>query len=592
MSALKKVLAVLLILGICTGTAGKLEPEKAQAAAKPKVPQITLSLTADGKGITVEIAPTENATGYGIYMKKPGTTKFKKVTVLKNGGKSEQEYTINDLKDGIYAIRVRAFRKYEGKTIWGSYCNVERITIGDIKEEEAGPAYSPEEYAQKHFPWLQRLLDSGKIELTTEYKKDTIMLGSWDLENSKEDNKIRQYYTDGVKEELEWMVLDYSEDGKKALVLSKYVICHREFHNQNTKVNWEFSELRRWLNEDFYQEAFSETERSLIQTVTLENDDNPKYYKGDINATQDRIFPLSVTEFNKYVAQEPLKDYMDCKGICIDGNKCAWMLRTLGNSGLFTVAAVDGQKVDTEGFLNLESLGVRPAFWIELTPDIIKSNNLSVDRTNKPEVTNIYVKLGSFDLEDSKGYTDGRKEDLEWEIIDYDENYDKALLISRYVIAYKAYNEVEDDKQPVTWEQCTLRSWLNDDFYKAAFTKSERSLIKQVSLANERYFLCDGGNDTEDRIFLLSSSEFSRYYPAGDEFHAPKKSCAALFVNGVYSSYWWLRSPGYYQYYAAQASNEKGNYANHGGYKMTENGEIYVLYGGAVRPAFWLKLKP
>jgi uncharacterized repeat protein (TIGR02543 family) len=53
-------------------------------------------------------------------------------------------------------------------------------------------------------------------------------------------------------------------------------------------------------------------------------------------------------------------------------------------------------------------------------------------------------------------------EDIEWLVLEKKDG--KALLLSKYALVTKPYNEEDTD---VTWESCTLRSWLNGEFYKA-----------------------------------------------------------------------------------------------------------------------------
>ena len=58
--------------------------------------------------------------------------------------------------------------------------------------------------------------------------------------------------------------------------------------------------MRQWLNNDFYNTAFNESDRKLIETTTLSNPDNPFGGKGG-NNTDDKVFCLSMEEVYSYL---------------------------------------------------------------------------------------------------------------------------------------------------------------------------------------------------------------------------------------------------------------------------------------------------
>ena len=75
------------------------------------------------------------------------------------------------------------------------------------------------------------------------------------------------------------------------------------------------------------------------------------------------------------------------------------------------------------------------------------------------------------------------------------------MLLCKNTIENKAYNY---KRMSITWEACTLRKWLNEDFYNG-FKKEEKALIAQTECENKNNskYGTNGGNDTEDYIFLL-----------------------------------------------------------------------------------------
>ena len=98
-----------------------------------------------------------------------------------------------------------------------------------------------------------------------------------------------------------------------------------------------------------------------------------------------------------------------------------------------------------------------------------------------------------------------------------------ALNISRYALNWKPYNT---KATYITWEKCTLRTWLNGDFLNKAFTTAEQGAIVKSTVKAEKtpgYRTCpetSPGNDTQDQVFLLSIKEANKYFTT-DEARSP-----------------------------------------------------------------------
>lgn len=105
---------------------------------KPAKPVISLQSTVSGDGVKVGIGKTKDADGYRIYMKAPGESKYKKIKSLIKSGEAKRSYTKKNLSAGEYSFKVKAYRKIDGQTLWGSYSKVKKITLqtqpGDIAE--------------------------------------------------------------------------------------------------------------------------------------------------------------------------------------------------------------------------------------------------------------------------------------------------------------------------------------------------------------------------------------------------------------------------------------------------------------------------
>ncbi|MBR1924522.1 MAG: hypothetical protein IJ839_04510, partial [Ruminobacter sp.] len=68
-----------------------------------------------------------------------------------------------------------------------------------------------------------------------------------------------------------------------------------------------------------------------------------------------------------------------------------------------------------------------------------------------------------------------KKQPIKWIVLEANEN--EALLISLYGLDCKEYDNHKDSND-ITWENCDLRKWLNDDFLKYAFSEEEIKRIK------------------------------------------------------------------------------------------------------------------
>lgn len=195
------------------------------------------------------------------------------------------------------------------------------------------------------------------------------------------------------------------------------------------------------------------------------------------------------------------------------------------------------------------------------------------------------VKFGSYEQDNN---TENGKEEIRWEVLAVEN--EKALLISKYALVCRVYNSQYVD---VTWESCTLRNWLNDTFLNDAFGTSHQKMIlsSTVSADKNPKYETDPGNDTTDKVFLLSIDEAEKYFPTDEERKCvPTKYATANGANvssehtkyGVATCWWWLRSPGNYQNDAAGGDTD-GSVHYRGG-DVAGN-------GGCVRPAMWISLE-
>ncbi len=117
----------------------------------------------------------------------------------------------------------------------------------------------------------------------------------------------------------------------------------------------------------------------------------------------------------------------------------------------------------------------------------------------------------TFGKYEQDGDEENGPEDIEWYVIHDDKENHRKLVISKYILDVKPYNT---EYEVVTWESCTLRAWLNNDFKNAAFTAGEQTKIPVVNNVNEDNPKSGtpGGNNTDDQVFVLSFKEIESYF--------------------------------------------------------------------------------
>ena len=188
-----------------------------------------------------------------------------------------------------------------------------------------------------------------------------------------------------------------------------------------------------------------------------------------------------------------------------------------------------------------------------------------------------YIKFGTYEQDNN---TSNGSEEIEWLVLDVQDG--KALVISKYALDCKSYNS--EDKA-VVWETCTLRKWLNEDFINTSFSVDEKSMIPTVTVnadENTEYNTVSG-NDTQDKVFLLSIDEARGYFGSDSDRLCEFTDYAYAKLNyGSKDNCWcWLRSPGGYQYYAAVVGSSGG---------VSGMGYIVSNEYTAVRPAMWISI--
>lgn len=114
---------------------------------------------------------------------------------------------------------------------------------------------------------------------------------------------LGSYVQNGEEAEpIYWRVLSVEEN--RMLLIADTVLEIHGYHDTNKKITWEGCSLRKWLNGDFYNTAFSDADRQLIQKTTLKNPNNPETGSAGGKDTQDHVFCLSLEEMEQYIGEK------------------------------------------------------------------------------------------------------------------------------------------------------------------------------------------------------------------------------------------------------------------------------------------------
>ena len=201
---------------------------------------------------------------------------------------------------------------------------------------------------------------SQKEDKNSDYKiGETIEFGNYPQEE------------DGTEKPIEWIVM--KKEGNQVLLLSKYVLDAKPYNEEWEDVTWETSDIRQWLNNEFYTTAFNKTEKAKIQTSLIKNEDNSEYGTSGGNDTEDKVFLLSEKEaetlFSNWEERiAKATEYAQKSGVCVDEKKrSVWQLRTPADESDGAAAVSFYGMVDTYGYVvDCRDEGMRPALYLNL----------------------------------------------------------------------------------------------------------------------------------------------------------------------------------------------------------------------------------
>lgn len=182
--------------------------------------------------------------------------------------------------------------------------------------------------------------------------------------------------------------------------------------------------------------------------------------------------------------------------------------------------------------------------------------------------------------EQNNNLSDG-KEEIEWIVLSKEDG--RVLVISKYALDCQQFHF--EDEENITWEECSLRTWLNGTFLNEAFTEAE---INYIPLSKVKQEMLSGpyekaaGKDTMDQIFLLNLTEAQEYFDSDDnrkcmptEYAGARGANRYQWNGEIREEPWWLRTA-----FADMAMiiSEKG------AKQYADRDHTHI----AVRPAMWI----
>ena len=297
----------------------------------------------------------------------------------------------------------------------------------------------------------------------------------------------------GDVQDIEWRVL--AVEGDKVLAISRYGLDAKRFDDDSNK--WENSEIRSWLNGEFYNDSFNDDEKGIIAS-----------------SDPGKVFLLSKDEADKYFSSDEDRKcvptgYAKANGASEDNGGCWWWLRSPRPNHYYVYYVCYGGFVSSY-FVDYDFCSVRPALWI----------NVEYENPFKGANVGDMVNFGHYPQTAA-----GDVQDIEWRVLSVED--DKVLAISRYGLDARRFDDNSND-----WESSEICGWLNGEFYNSSFNNAEKGKI---------------ASSDPGKVFLLSGDDSDEYFDSDEDRRcAPTEYARA---NGAFVSTsngccnWWLRSP-------------------------------------------------
>ena len=375
---------------------------------------------------------------------------------------------------------------------------------------------------------------------------------------------------------IEWQVL--AREGGVAWLISRCSLEFRQYdRNGGTYSRWRSCRLRKWLNSEFLQTAFSAHERMRLVTTTVPADPDdaaPASLDPDFR-TRDRVwllnkgeaerfFPTQASRICDLVPQGKRDNSYDFlwTAIEIDGEVvrdengfALFERRRGGNEYVWWLWSWSGwwnDVVDWDGRFAREGnehwFSVRPVIRVRCA-----EARKALRETFRECLPGDFVTYGKYPRQGSD------PEPMEWQVLTRQDG--AVRLISRDVLDAKPWHGTH---ATAVWEDSSLRAWLNGEFLHAAFSEEDREGLAEADPARG------------DRVTIPDEAEVRRYFEQpelGACFPTPYAvGQGALRRKREGPCWWWLRTAGQNRFCAA-GIDDRGVIRGDGRY-IGENGGV------------------
>lgn len=216
-----------------------------------------------------------------------------------------------------------------------------------------------------------------KLDRSLFYEGNVVTFGRYEQDNNEGNGP----------EPIEWDVVYISDD--TAMLMSRYILDAREYGYNEDAGSWETSNMRAWLNNDFFNIAFNIQEQSAIRITALENNgfENYGYHMTEGQDTDDKVYLLSFADAGYTYSNDEARmrtgtDYALAKGLYagdglqVNGRPTSpWWLRS--PEAEEDVAFVSVGVIDSGGHIacltsSLQNVGVCPCICVNLNADFFQ----------------------------------------------------------------------------------------------------------------------------------------------------------------------------------------------------------------------------
>lgn len=370
---------------------------------------------------------------------------------------------------------------------------------------------------------------------------------------------------DNGAEDIEWRVLDRHND--KLFVVSKYALDCIEYNANRNPDSWKDTDLRGWLNSDFYKKSFTKDEQKNISTTYIYSDEGSTLGLKDTVVT-DKVFILNDYEQDTYFSSNKDRiaiatDYAIANGVKANKKKQAiWWLRSHCFENYIGAVYENGYADGEKGGKYNDKFAVRPAMWIDTKAmaENSKAQELVQPVTTKYLTESLRTFLCTFALQFYDKTYDNRN-------ITEDSNILYGVIGERECVDYSLYSEelakqnetdnwmlTEDNPSPIQTinEKSSVYKALDSDkvdsILKNMFNCTDKDITKMRGWQNPnnpygyyegKYYCATGGNGSLENNFEYKDCTYKdgyyyftlTYYPEGYDNEYVETNTETIYIK-------------------------------------------------------------